>query len=97
MSMGEGEEEDAILVKRLSLFERDVREKRDGLEVPSSRARFPTLYELKKGSIHHEMNGDTCGVAQGNSPYPFQVAGERIDPSCLPHEGHARRRPNGQQ
>ena len=41
------------------------------------------------------MHGDTCGIAQGNRPYPFQVRREGIDPPGLAHKGHTRSRRSG--
>lgn len=45
------------------------------------------LLRTKEGAVQCEMNGDTCGIAQGNRQYPFQVGREGIDPPRLPHEG----------
>jgi hypothetical protein len=51
---------------------------------------FHTL-RTKEGCIHHDMNGDTHGIAHGTRSYPFQMDVKSIDPPGLPHEAHARR------
>jgi hypothetical protein len=32
---------------------------------------FSCTLWTKEGAVHHEMNSDTCGIAQCNRPYPF--------------------------
>jgi len=52
-TMGEGEGGGAFLVKRISLFARDLREKRDGLDVSSSRV-APVAHILLVSLTIHE-------------------------------------------